>query len=164
MSQKIAYLEKIISLKEIPSLKEQLQGKSLATLNGSFDLMHAGHLYILQEAAKTADVLLLAVNSDASVKRYKGPEKPIIPLQERMQMLAAIGFVDYVCAFEEDTPCEFLKLARPDVHVNGAEYGSDCVEAKTVEEIGAKLHLVKRIPGLASSDIIKKIQKLGADV
>jgi len=160
MQSKTSIDEKIIDFEKIPYIKNQLkkEAKTLASLNGSFDLIHAGHLYILQEAAKTADILIVAVNSDASVSRYKGPTRPIIPLKERMQMLAALYFVDYVCPFEEDTPCKFLKIACPDVHVNGAEYGTDCIEASTLKEIGAKLHLAKRIPGLATSDIVKKIK------
>lgn len=132
-------------------------GKSVATLNGSFDLMHAGHLYILYEATKVADILVVALNTDSSVRRYKSPSRPIIPLQERMEMMAACGFVDFVTWFDETDPRNFLRLLRPDVHVNGAEYGQNCIEADVVSECGGRLHLVNRIPGLATSQIIAKI-------
>ncbi len=133
-------------------------GKTLATLNGSFDLLHAGHLFILHEAAKQADILLVALNSDASIQRYKGASRPIISLQHRLEMIAAIEFVDFVTWFEEDDPRSFLRCVSPEVHVNGAEYGSECIEAETVRSLGARLYLVERIPALASSQIVSKIR------
>jgi D-glycero-beta-D-manno-heptose 1-phosphate adenylyltransferase len=143
----------------IPVLSEHRRhGKTIATLNGSFDLLHAGHMYILYEASKTADVLIVALNTDASVKRYKNPSRPIIPLKERMEMVAALGFVDYVTWFDENDPRELLRLLRPDVHVNGAEYGETCIEADVVRECGGRLHLVDRIPGLATSQILSAIR------
>ena len=134
------------------------QGLTIATLNGSFDLLHAGHLHILYEAKEQADILCIALNSDDSIKRYKGEDRPIIPLKFRLQMIAALDPVDCVTWFEEDDPCEILRLIRPDVHVNGVEYGSNCVEADLVEEMGAELYLVERIPSLATSHIIEKIK------
>lgn len=135
-------------------------GKTIATLNGSFDLLHAGHLYILTQAKSQADVLIVAMNSDASIQKYKSPDRPIVTLQHRLEMMAAIECVDFVTWFEETDPCLLLLKIRPDVHVNGAEYGSDCIEAKTVKEIGARLHLVDRIPTLSTSSIIEKIKSL----
>jgi len=137
----------------------RLQGMKVATLNGSFDLLHAGHLFMIYEAARTADKLIVAVNSDASVRSYKGPKRPIIPLAQRMEMLTGLAFVDYVTWFEESDPRELLRIIRPDVHVNGAEYGEHCIEAGVVREIGAKLHLVPRLPGLATSEIMTTIIK-----
>ena len=153
---------KIHASKDLPHLlsKERSYGKSLALLNGSFDLMHAGHLHILFEASRAADILVVALNTDASIKRYKGPFRPIIPLQERMEMVAALAFVDYVTWFDEDDPCQLIRLLRPNVHVNGAEYGPNCIEASTVKECGGDLLLVDRIPGLATSTVIKTIQQL----
>lgn len=133
------------------------QGLTLATLNGSFDLMHAGHLFILHEASKQADRLLVALNSDASIRQYK-QKGPIIPLEQRLEMMAALEFVDYVTWFEETDPRTLLEKVKPDVHVNGAEYGPHCIEAATVEKYGGKVYLVDRIPGLASSAIIEKIR------
>lgn len=136
------------------------QGKTLATLNGSFDLLHAGHLFMIYEAAQQADCLLVALNSDASVRAYKGISRPIIPLNERIELLTALAFVDYVTWFEESDPRALLRIVRPDVHVNGAEYGTDCIEAAIVREIGARLHLVERLPGLATSTILAKIAEM----
>ena len=100
----------------------------------------------------------MALNSDASIKRYKGPKRPIISLEDRLSMMAALEFVDYVTWFEEDDPRKILSLIRPHVHVNGVEYGENCIEAETVKENGGRLHLVKRIPSLATSEIIRAIQ------
>ncbi len=133
-------------------------GKTLATLNGSFDLLHAGHLFILHEAAKQADLLLVALNSDASIQRYKGISRPIISLQHRLEMVAAIEFVHFVTWFEEDDPRELLRQVRPDVHVNGAEYRGCCVEQETVEDLGARHYFVERIPTLATTRIVDKIR------
>ena len=136
----------------------RFQGKTLATLNGSFDLLHAGHLYILQQAKQQADVLMVALNSDSSIRQYKGATQPIIGLTDRLSMMAALEFVDYVTWFEETDPREFLRKVRPHVHVNGAEYGPNCIESEVVRSQGGRIHLVDRIPGLATSAIIAKIR------
>ncbi|MFT4554433.1 MAG: rfaE bifunctional protein nucleotidyltransferase chain/domain [Chlamydiales bacterium] len=134
-------------------------GYTIATINGSFDLMHAGHLYIIYEASKVADILLVAMNTDDSIRRYKRKSgRPIVPLESRMQMMTAIGFVDYVTYFDEDDPCDLLEKIKPDVHVNGEEYGSDCLEAPLVRRNGGRIHIVPRIEGLSTSEIIGKIQ------
>jgi D-glycero-beta-D-manno-heptose 1-phosphate adenylyltransferase len=136
------------------------QGTTVATLNGSFDLLHAGHLHIIYEASQSADILVVALNTDSSIQRYKSPSRPIITLQNRMELICAIPFVDYVTWFDETDPRELLLQIRPDVHVNGAEYGNSCIEAEVVQQVGARLHLVERVPGLATSDIISKIAAL----
>ena len=133
------------------------EGKTIATLNGSFDLLHAGHLEIIYQASLQADVLIVALNTDASIQQYKSPLRPIIPLEYRMQMMAALQWVDYVTWFDETDPCALLSRIQPDVHVNGAEYGDNCIEAQTVASYGGKLHLVPLVPGLSTSQIIKKI-------
>jgi rfaE bifunctional protein nucleotidyltransferase chain/domain len=135
----------------------RLSGRTIATLNGSFDLLHAGHLYIIHQARLQADVLFVALNSDASIRAYKSPHRPIISLNYRLEMMAALEFVDFVTWFEETDPCSLLSKIRPDVHVNGAEYGPDCVEAETVRSLGGRVHLVDRIPTLSTSSIIEKI-------
>lgn len=137
------------------------EGKTLATLNGSFDLFHAGHLFILHEAKAQADVLLVALNSDASIRRYKSLERPIVPLEHRLSLLSAVEWVDFVTHFEEDDPRKLLAKLRPDVHVNGAEYGEDCIEAETVRQGGGRLHLVRRIPSLSTSELIAKVRTCG---
>jgi rfaE bifunctional protein nucleotidyltransferase chain/domain len=134
--------------------------KTIATLNGSFDLMHAGHLQIIYEASKQADLLVVALNSDASIKQYKSPLRPIIPLEYRLQMMSALEFVDYVTWFEETDPLSLLEKIKPDVHVNGAEYGENCIEADVVKKHGGKIHIVQLIPGLSTTQILKKIAQI----
>ncbi|HXF29184.1 MAG TPA: adenylyltransferase/cytidyltransferase family protein [Chlamydiales bacterium] len=146
--------------KKVEELKSA--GKTIATLNGSFDLLHAGHLYIIYEASKVADVLIVALNSDRSIQQYKSLDRPIITLQYRLEMMSAFEFVDYVTWFDETDPRQLLSKIRPHVHVNGAEYGENCIEADCVKQYGGKLHLVPRISGeahhtLATSEIVDKI-------
>lgn len=135
-------------------------GQTIATLNGSFDLLHAGHLQIIHEAKKQADCLIMALNTDRSIKEYKSPDRPLIPLQHRLEMVAALEAVDYVTYFDETDPIKLLSVIKPDVHVNGSEYGKDCIEADTVRKYGGKIHVVSLVPGLSTSEIIKKIQSL----
>jgi D-glycero-beta-D-manno-heptose 1-phosphate adenylyltransferase len=139
-------------------LKIRSEGKTIATLNGSFDLLHAGHLEILFQAACQADLLIVALNTDASIEKYK-VKQPIIPLKYRLQLISALEMVDFVTWFEETDPRELLKIIKPDVHVNGSEYGENCIEAQVVKENGGKIYIVDRIPGLATSEIVKKIQE-----
>ncbi len=150
---------KRIAREELRQKVEELrkEKKSIVTINGSFDLLHAGHLHMLYEASLQGDLLLVALNTDNSIKQYKSSKRPIIALEERMQMMTALSFVDYVTSFEETDPCALLSVIQPDVHVNGSEYGLECIEAKTVREGGGRLHIVELIPGLSTSQIVKKI-------
>ncbi|MEL7431428.1 MAG: adenylyltransferase/cytidyltransferase family protein [Chlamydiota bacterium] len=141
----------------ITTLREQ--GKTIVTLNGSFDLLHAGHLHIIYEASLQGDILLVCLNSDASIRSYKGASRPIIPLKKRMQMMSACYFVDYVTSFDESTPNAILKIIRPNVHVNGAEYGKDCIEAPVVRSCGGRLHIVSLVPGWSTTQILEKIKQ-----
>lgn len=133
------------------------EGKTIATLNGSFDLLHAGHLEMIYQASLEADVLFMALNTDDSIRRYKSPKRPIVPLRQRLEMIAALAFVDYVTWFDETDPREILRKIRPDVHVNGAEYGENCIEASVVSEGGGRLRIVSLVPGLSTSRLIEKI-------
>jgi D-beta-D-heptose 7-phosphate kinase/D-beta-D-heptose 1-phosphate adenosyltransferase len=150
----------ILDREELRNLGERLRaaGKRLVTLNGSFDLLHAGHLHILRAAKRQGDVLLVGVNSDASVRSYKGPSRPVVPQDRRAEMLLAVRYVDYVHIFDEPVPMPFIEAARPAVHVNGAEYGLECIEAETVRRVGARLHLVDRIPGLSTTEILERME------
>lgn len=155
------YKKKIIPPAElsdtIASLKAQK--KKIASLNGSFDLLHAGHLQIIFEASQVADVLIVALNTDKSIQQYKSPTRPIIPLEYRLQMLAALEFIDYLTWFDETDPLKILSIIQPDVHVNGAEYGENCIEADTVKSYGGRIHIVNLVPGLSTSAVIRKIRE-----
>lgn len=134
-------------------------GKTIASLNGSFDLMHAGHLEIIYQASLQADILIVALNTDASIQKYKSPKRPFVSLPDRLKMMAALQFVDYVTWFDETDPRTILTIIKPDVHVNGAEYGDSCIEAETVLKAGGKLHIVSLVPGLSTSNLINKIKE-----
>lgn len=140
--------------------KFKAKGKKIVTLNGSFDLLHPGHLEMIYQASLQGDILFLLLNTDASIQSYKHPERPINPLQVRLQNIAALEMVDYVSWFEEVNPIAILEKIKPHVHVNGSEYGSNCIEAETVKKHGGIIHIVPLIPGYSSSDLIKKIRQL----
>lgn len=135
-------------------------GKTIATLNGSFDLLHAGHLHMIFEASQVADILIMALNTDRSIQEYKSPDRPIVPLESRLQLIAALEFVDYVTWFDETDPRKLLGIIKPDTHVNGPEYGANCIEAEVVVKNGGKIHIVEKIPGLSTTQIVKKIASL----
>jgi D-glycero-beta-D-manno-heptose 1-phosphate adenylyltransferase len=139
-------------------------GKRIVTINGSFDLLHYGHAYILEEARKLGDVLIVGLNSDSSVQSYKGPLRPIIPETERARLLLSLRAVDYVHIFDEPIPMPFLEEIRPHVHVNGSEYGERCIEAETVTRHGGRIHIVRKLDGLSTSDIVERITRAGTSV
>jgi D-beta-D-heptose 7-phosphate kinase/D-beta-D-heptose 1-phosphate adenosyltransferase len=138
------------------------KGKRIVTTNGSFDLLHNGHLYLLNEARQRGDVLIVGLNSDTSVRAYKGPHRPIVTERRRAEMLLALRMVDYVHIFDEPNPIAFLKELKPDVHVNSAEYGEDCIESATVRRGGGTVHLVSRIPGISTSRLIDDARSAAA--
>ena len=135
------------------------QGKRIVTINGSFDILHAGHLHVLREARLQGDLLIVGLNSDRSVRAYKGPGRPYISEHERARMLLALRDVDYVHVFDEDVPMPFLAAVRPHVHANGAEYGEDCIEAPLVRSLGGRLHLIDRLPGWSTTSLVDRIRK-----
>ncbi len=135
-------------------------GKTIVTTNGSYDILHAGHVASLEEAKEQGDILIVGVNSDASVKQYKSADRPIVGERERARLLAGLACVDAVFLFDEVNPIAFLKKIQPDVHTNGADYGEDCVEADTVVSFGGRVHLLAKQDGLSTTAIIKKIQGL----
>lgn len=150
---------KIIDPTKLALLVEKIrsEGKTIATLNGSFDLLHPGHLYMISEAAECATILIMLLNSDRSIASYKGPDRPYCSLQQRLMMIAALSNVTYVSWFDEITPCATLEIIRPDVHVNGIEYGPNCIEASVVKKHGGRIHLVERIGDFSTTKVIQKI-------
>jgi D-glycero-beta-D-manno-heptose 1-phosphate adenylyltransferase len=154
---------KIITEDEAANISKQSkqQGKIVITTNGSFDIFHYGHVMLLEESKRQGDILIVGINSDASVRAYKGPDRPINKEQARAGVVAAIGVVDYVFLFDDTTPNRWLEKIQPNIHCNSSEYGSDCIERPTLDKIGAKLHLVGRDQndGLSTTEMLKKIQK-----
>ena len=108
--------------------------------------------------SQLADVFIVLLNSDISIQKYKSKLRPIVPLKYRVEMMAALEFVDYVSYFDETDPRDVLNLIKPNVHINGPEYGSKCVEAKIVEENGGVVYICDKIEGLSTSNLIEKIK------
>ncbi len=150
---------KIISGRAIGSFRKDHEKQKIVFTNGCFDILHVGHIRYLQEAAKLGDILIVGLNSDESVKRLKGPERPINSEADRAEMLGALGFVDYVAIFSEDTPLNLIKMIKPDVLVKGGDYApDDVVGKKEVEERGGRLVLIPFVEGKSTTNIIEKIK------
>ncbi len=135
-------------------------GKSIVFTNGVFDLLHTGHLELLEDAAAEGDVLLVAINSDASVKRLKGPGRPVYPAPERAEILLALKWVDAVTIFDEDTPLETIRRARPHVLVKGAEYGAGAIVGEDdVVTWGGRVWRYPMREGYSTTRIVERIRK-----
>jgi glycerol-3-phosphate cytidylyltransferase len=142
------------------SLADELrkQGKAIVTTNGCFDLLHVGHVRILKEARELGDVLIVGLNSDNSVKKLKGPSRPITPQAERAEILSSLAAVDYVTIFDEDTPIEFLKLVKPVFHVKGSDYQpADLEETPVVEEFGGEVKILQLVPERSTTSLLSRI-------
>ena len=130
--------------------------------NGVFDLMHRGHVDSLAAARAKGDRLVVGVNTDASVRRLKGPTRPLVPLEDRMAVLAALECVDLVTAFDEDTPETLIHALRPDVLVKGADYATDeIVGADFVRSYGGRVETIELTPGRSTSALVEKIRTGG---
>jgi len=140
----------------------RMAGKRIVFTNGCFDLLHVGHLSLLSQAAKLGDILVLAINSDASVRRLKGPERPLVPQEDRAAVLAALGFVDAVTIFDEDTPLEVLQSVRPHVLVKGGDYRLDQVVGRELlEATGGRVVLVPLTPEKSTTALVERIRSAG---
>lgn len=139
-------------------------GRVVVWTNGTFDLLHSGHVSSLQQARALGDVLVVGVNSDRSVKAYKGPTRPILNEHERAAMLAALECVDYVIVFDDDTPAESLAKLQPDIHCKGAEYapphGRPVPERAVVEGYGGRIEYLPLVPGVSTTEVLQRIQSL----
>jgi D-beta-D-heptose 7-phosphate kinase/D-beta-D-heptose 1-phosphate adenosyltransferase len=143
-------------IKEVVRLR--LKSKTIAFTNGVFDILHEGHIAVLSKAASFADVLIVGLNSDASVKNIKGEDRPVINENSRALILASLIMVDNVVIFEEDTPIEIIKFIQPDVLVKGGDYDLDTiVGAKEVMGNGGRVEIVPLKEGFSTTSIIKKI-------
>ena len=151
---------KICTRDRIPHLRNtwSLLNKKVVFTNGCFDIMHAGHISYLSQARDLGDILVLGLNSDASVGRLKGPNRPIIDENNRALMLAALHVIDLVVLFEEDTPMELLEVVRPDILVKGGDYTIDTiVGADFVQSYGGHVQALPFVEGFSTSNIIEKI-------
>jgi len=131
-------------------------GKKIVFTNGCFDIIHIGHIRSLKEAKKLGDVLIVGLNSDRSVSLMK-PRRPIIPQDQRAEILASLAMVDYVCLFDEETPYELIKLLRPDVLVKGGDWKKEEIVGA---DIAKETRSIAYIQGISTTEILEKIKKL----
>jgi D-beta-D-heptose 7-phosphate kinase/D-beta-D-heptose 1-phosphate adenosyltransferase len=133
--------------------------KRIVFTNGVFDILHPGHLRYLQQARALGDVLMVGLNSDASVRRNKGPERPIIPQAERAEVLEALECVDSVVLFDDDTPAEIIRAIQPDILVKGADWAEDAIVGRdTVEARGGRVVRIPIETGFSTTSIIERIR------
>jgi D-beta-D-heptose 7-phosphate kinase / D-beta-D-heptose 1-phosphate adenosyltransferase len=149
---------------DLPALLERLaqlraRGEKIVFTNGCFDLVHVGHLRYLQAARRLGDRLVVAINSDGSMRKLKGPGRPILPLDQRLKVLAGFGCVDFVLAFEEDTPHTLLEAIRPEVLVKGANYSLDGVVGREiVETYGGEVKTVALTENRSTTNLVERIR------
>jgi rfaE bifunctional protein nucleotidyltransferase chain/domain len=140
---------------------EQEKGKKIVFTNGCFDILHRGHVTYLNQARDLGDLLIVGINSDESVKRLKGLERPVNMLEDRAYVLSALKSVDYVIPFEEDTPLDLINLIMPDILVKGGDYTIDrIVGAQDVLAHGGRVEIIPFVPGKSTSAIIDTIKTL----
>ncbi len=152
--------EKIKTLTGLKKIRQVLKrkGKKVVFTNGCFDLLHSGHIHIFKEAKKQGDILIVAVNDDASVRKIKGSSRPIFPLDERLEILEALEEIDYLVSFSEETPQKLITSLLPDILVKGGDWEIDeVVGRKEVEEAGGKVVIIPYLEGYSSSEIINRI-------
>jgi D-glycero-beta-D-manno-heptose 1-phosphate adenylyltransferase len=133
------------------------EGKTVVFTNGCYDLLHPGHIRLLEQARSLGDVLILALNSDASTRRAKGPDRPLIAEQERAELASALEAVDAVTVFDEDTPRELVALVLPDFLVKGADWSHFVAGREEVEAAGGKVLTVALEPGYSTTNIVERI-------
>ena len=141
--------------------EQRAYGRRIVFTNGVFDILHPGHLRYLQHARSLGDVLIVGLNADASVRRNKGPERPINPQEERAEVLEALEPVDAVVLFDEDTPDRLIKAIQPDILVKGADWGENAIVGRdTVEARGGQVVRVPIEQGFSTTEIIRRVRSV----
>ncbi|MGL6065318.1 MAG: D-glycero-beta-D-manno-heptose 1-phosphate adenylyltransferase [Fusobacteriaceae bacterium] len=149
-------LSRELAKKIIEELKES--GKKVVFTNGCFDILHVGHLRYMNEARNQGDMLIVGINSDASVKRLKGESRPINNERDRAEMLSGLKAVDFTVIFEEDTPMEIIEELKPSIHVKGGDYKKeDLPETAVVEKNGGEVRILSFVEGKSTTNIVNKI-------
>jgi D-beta-D-heptose 7-phosphate kinase/D-beta-D-heptose 1-phosphate adenosyltransferase len=152
--------EKVQEKEELRKVLEEVKakGKRIVFTNGCFDLLHIGHLRYLEKAKALGDILVVGVNSDFSVQRLKGPERPILPLSERMEIVSGLECVDYVTSFDESTPLELISFLKPHVLVKGGDWTKETTVGKeVVEGLGGEVVILPFVEGNSTTNIIETI-------
>ena len=164
MSNNLIYLQrKIVQLRMLVQLTREwhLKGSRIAFTNGCFDLLHYGHVHTLLHCADHSDKVVIAINSDASVRRLKGENRPIVPQDQRALMLATMQFVDAVVIFDEDTPLEVIRAIQPDLLVKGGDWEEkSIVGADLVRASGGDVEVVPYLEGLSTTALADQLQKI----
>ncbi len=153
-------IEKLKTFEEVVRIRQQMrrEGRKLVFTNGCFDILHAGHVRLLNQARAMGDALVLALNSDRSVRAVKGENRPIVPEAERAEVVAALACVDYVFLFDDLTPQRIIDAIVPDILVKGADWGiSEIVGRETVEKAGGVVRSIPVVEGASSTSIIERI-------
>lgn len=154
--------EKIKSKEDLYDIVEELKkkGKRIVFTNGCFDLLHLGHVRYLEKAKSLGDILIVGVNSDSSVQSLKGPERPILPEEERMEILSSLVCVDYVTLFDELTPLELISFLQPHILVKGGDWMKEAIVGKeVVERSGGEVIILPFVEGSSTSSLIETILK-----
>ena len=150
--------QKIVTLPQLTSILKERNCQRVVFTNGCFDLVHQGHIHYLSHARDLGDMLILGLNSDASIRRLKGPQRPIVSENERAIMMASFEFIDYVVLFEEDTPINLISAIIPDILVKGGDYEVEkIVGYDVVTQNGGKVVTLDFITGYSTTNIIEKI-------
>lgn len=150
----------VVKREDITKLVADLktQGKTIVTTNGCFDILHVGHVRYLQATKAFADIMIVCLNSDVSVKKIKGPDRPINNENDRAEILCALECVDYVVLFDESSPVDLLCEIKPDVYTKGADYTIETLpEAKPVMQNGGRVEFISFVEGKSTTNVIKKI-------
>lgn len=154
----------VVNIKELLEIVsgQKVQGKNIVTTNGCFDIIHAGHVRYLKQARELGDILIVCLNSDDSVKRLKGPSRPLNAENDRAEVLSSLCSVDYVIIFGGDTPIKILEQIKPDIHVKGGDYTEETLpEAKIIKEAGGRVEFIPLVEGRSTTNIIKRINNNG---
>src|SRR5687767_12391060 len=154
--------KKVLSVAEAVAFVEHLRhtGREVVFTNGVFDLLHPGHVRYLQDARREGDALVVAVNSDHSVRAIKGPNRPLNPEHERAEVLAGLACVDAVVVFDEDNPQQIISRLQPDVLVKGADWAADAIVGReAVEARGGRVVRIEVVPGYSTSHIVARMQE-----
>jgi D-beta-D-heptose 7-phosphate kinase/D-beta-D-heptose 1-phosphate adenosyltransferase len=156
-------MKKILERNVLKNKLEELrkEGKKIAFTNGCFDILHVGHIRYLREAKKTADVLVLALNSDSSVRAIKGEKRPLMSEEERAEILAALEFIDFVTIFQELTPLELINYLKPDILIKGGDWPEEKVIGREeIKKWGGRVAIIPEVEGKSTTNIVEKIKKL----
>ncbi len=157
MKDKIVSLERLKTI--VAGLKEN--GKKVISTSGCFDILHAGHVTYLEEAKTKGDILIVLLNSDSSVRTLKGEKRPIVSEMERAIVIAGLACVDYVCIFDDKTPCAIIEKIQPDIVIKGGDYNGKWIpEMDSVKTYGGSVAYVSVVDGLSTTNIVDKIKEL----